>query len=109
MIGEVETISVLMPSSSSVANAFAATPGWLRIPAPMMLTCPRSSRLDHSHAQPVEHRVGLAAVGRGEHDLVAGLDDGVDVHVRVGERLEEPRRAHALDAVDRLFPAVGDA
>ena len=28
---EVDTSSVLMPSSSSVANAFAATPGWLRM------------------------------------------------------------------------------
>src|SRR5262245_12627459 len=61
------------------------------------------------HAEPVEHCIRLAAIGRGEDDLVPGLDDGVDVNACVRERLEEPRRAHALDAIDRLLPAVGDA
>jgi hypothetical protein len=48
LIGEVVTISGSIPNSSRVENAFAATPGWLRIPAPTMLTWPRSSRADHS-------------------------------------------------------------
>src|SRR5262245_2726485 len=61
------------------------------------------------HVEPVENRIRLAAVGRREDDLVSGLDDGVDIHASVGEGLEEPRRAHALDAVDRLLSAMGDA
>ena len=33
-IGEVEIISMLMPSSASASNMSAATPGWDFIPAP---------------------------------------------------------------------------
>ena len=44
LIGEVETSDASMPACSSVANVFAATPGWLFIPAPTRLTLPRSSR-----------------------------------------------------------------
>ncbi len=46
------TISGWIPSSSSVANILAATPGWLRMPAPITLTWPRSSRVDHSTPRP---------------------------------------------------------
>ena len=45
----------LDPGSASVANVFAATPGWLFMPAPITLTLPRSSRALHCDAEPVEH------------------------------------------------------
>ena len=47
LIGDVVTTSGWTPSPSSVANAVAATPGWLFIPAPTTETLPRSSRDDH--------------------------------------------------------------
>ena len=40
LIGEVEIISMLMSSSPSVANTFAATPGWRLMPAPTTDTFP---------------------------------------------------------------------
>ena len=44
LIGEVEIISMLIPFSPRVWKTFAATPGWLRIPAPTIETLPiRSS------------------------------------------------------------------
>ena len=40
LIGEVEIISMLTPASPSTVNVFAATPGWLFIPAPTSETFP---------------------------------------------------------------------
>ena len=40
LIGEVEIISMFTPASPSTVNAFAATPGWLFIPAPTSETLP---------------------------------------------------------------------
>src|SRR5262249_24602438 len=48
LIGGVEMTAGATPIPPSVANACAAIPGWLFIPAPTRLTLPRSSRIDHS-------------------------------------------------------------
>ena len=73
LIGDVVTTSGSIPCSASVANALAATPGWLFIPAPITLTLPRSSRALHVDAEPVEHLRGCVAVlgRRREDDLAA--------------------------------------
>ena len=42
-MGDVEIISMLMPSPPSVENTFAATPGCVFMPAPMIETLPISS------------------------------------------------------------------
>jgi len=49
-----------IPAESSVANVFAATPGWLFIPAPTRLTFPRSSR--EVYSTPSAARVASAFV-----------------------------------------------
>ena len=59
----------------------------------------------------VERGLGVAPIaewGR-EHDLVAGLDDRVDVDARFGERGEEVGAVDRLDAVDGLVERVGNA
>ena len=44
LIGEVEIISMLIPSPPSTSKTLAATPGWERMPAPTIETLPiRSS------------------------------------------------------------------
>src|ERR1019366_69666 len=43
LIGEVEIISMFTPSSASTSNTLAATPGFERMPAPMIDTLPISS------------------------------------------------------------------
>ncbi len=45
LIGEVEIISMLILCSPSVSNTLAATPGWLRMPAPTIETLPIRSSL----------------------------------------------------------------
>ena len=47
MIGEVEIISMLTPSSASTPKTFAATPGCERMPAPTIETLPISSCATH--------------------------------------------------------------
>ena len=42
-IGDVEIISMLIPSPASVSNIVAVTPGWVFIPAPTTETCATSS------------------------------------------------------------------
>ena len=89
---------MLISFSPRVRKTFAATPGWLRIPAPTIETLPTSGsvstpadveRLEHlgRRAQVVagdrEREVGLLVVG----DRLV-LDDHVDVDVRVGEGAE---------------------
>ncbi len=51
LIGEVEIISMLIPLSPSIWKTFAATPGWLRIPAPTIDTLPIRSSVRISLAQ----------------------------------------------------------
>ena len=72
LIGDVEMTFDSTPISSSVANVFAAMPGWLFIPAPTRLTLPRSSRIDHSTPSDREQLLaGLAILERrAEDDLV---------------------------------------
>ena len=67
-------ISGAMPRPPSVANVMAAIPGWLRMPAPTMLTFPRSSRADH--AAPSRASASSAA-GRsvtGAENTISGPD-----------------------------------
>ena len=111
LIGEVETIDASIPASSSVANVFAATPGWLFMPAPTRLTLPRSSREVQLDAERIERAGGVGAIldRGGEDDLGVRLHDRVDVHGGLGERAEEPRGRGALDAVDGLLALVHDA
>ena len=53
LMGEVEIISMLMPSSASTANTFAATPGCERMPAPTIETLPISScAISSAYASP---------------------------------------------------------
>ena len=59
LIGEVEIISMLIPFSPSVWKTFAATPGWLRIPAPTIETLPiRSSVSSRSQISSALERLG---------------------------------------------------
>ena len=99
-----------IPACSSVAKVFAATPGWLFMPAPTRLTLPRSSRDDQATPSPssVACCVGAVLDGRREDDLRPGLDDRVDVHGRLGEGAEEPRGRRPVDAVDGLLSLVHD-
>ena len=62
-------------------------------------------------ARAVEGRIGVALVGerRREDDLVAGLDDRVDVDARLGERVEQVGAIDRANAVDGLVEGVGDA
>ena len=60
LIGEVETIAASIPAPSSVAKVFAATPGWLFMPAPTRLTLPRSSREVQETPRPSSVRAASA-------------------------------------------------
>ena len=122
LIGEVEIISMLMPASPSTVNTVAATPGWLRMPAPTIETFPidssaatcsiPSSPTSASSASraiaPVlardgERHVGAAAAGE---RLV--LDDHVDVDVGVGERAEDaPGDARLVGDAEQRDPRLG--
>src|SRR3954451_21722758 len=59
-IGEVEIISMLMPLSPSVVNTFAATPGWVFIPAPTIETLPIDSSV--ATCMPSSVAMGSSAV-----------------------------------------------
>ena len=50
LMGEVLIMSRLMPRSASVWNILAATPGCVRMPAPMTLTLPMVSSMSNSRA-----------------------------------------------------------
>ena len=63
LIGEVEIISMLIPSSASVSNTVAATPGCDRIPAPMIETLPISGSVSIA-AMPSSARIGSSAPRR---------------------------------------------
>ncbi len=63
LIGEVEIISMLIPSSPRTRKTCAATPGWLRIPAPTMETLPiRSSVRISPELMPVASIASTALV-----------------------------------------------
>ena len=101
LIGEVEIISMLIPSAPSTSKTLAATPGCERMPAPTIETLPiRSSVRTPWLTSPSAAIVSLAtgqigAVDReGEvGELVAAdrlvLDDHVDVDVGLGQGRED--------------------
>ena len=91
---------MLIPASPRIWKTLAATPGWLRIPAPMIETLPICSSVEDrlGDVEPLERLDRgaeiVAAEGEREvrllvraHRLV--LDDHVDVDVRLGERAED--------------------
>ena len=101
LIGEVEIISMLIPSPPSTSKTLAATPGWERMPAPTIETLPirssvRTPWLTSSAVDRVGRRGQVGAVdGEGEvgQRVVADrlvLDDHVDVDPGVGQRGEDP-------------------
>ena len=67
LIGEVEIISMLIPASPRVWKTFAATPGWLRMPAPTIETLPicSSVRIDSRDAERLERLDRASAARRG--------------------------------------------
>ena len=68
-IAEVEIISMLMPSSASVSNIVAATPGFDFMPAPTMLT--------RAMSRSVDTPVGADLVGQALADLGGGGEVGL--------------------------------
>ena len=102
LIGEVEIISMLIPSPPSTSKTLAATPGCERMPAPTIETLPiRSSVFTPwlSSPRPAIVSVAVGQVGAvdgegevGELVVADGLvlDDHVDVDVGVGQRGEDP-------------------
>ena len=104
LIGDVEIISMLMPASPSTVKTVAATPGWLRIPAPTIETLPidssaATSSMPSSPTSASSASRAMRPSSRGTvNDMSARrpsrerlvLDDHVDVHVGVGERAEDP-------------------
>ena len=115
---------MLIAFSPSTWKTFAATPGWLRIPAPTIETLPIASSVEMSSptsraADRVERRLQVVAPDR-EREVGAAvcgdglvLDDHVHVHVRVGERAEDPPGYAGLveqadDRHARLLSGVGD-
>ena len=97
---------MLIPCSPSTVKTLAATPGWLRMPAPTIETLPICSSVrDLARARLAERLERLARGRAGRraatvNDMSAAravgdrlvLDDHVDVDVRLGERGEDPRR-----------------
>jgi hypothetical protein len=71
LIGEVLTIGASIPACSRVAKVFAATPGWLFIPAPTRLTFPRSSRALHSTPRPSSARAASSRSSTGAENTTS--------------------------------------
>ena len=61
LMGEVPIMSRLMPRSASVWNILAATPGWLRMPAPIRLILAMSASVSYSRA-PSSLTISLSAL-----------------------------------------------
>ena len=69
LIGEVEIISMLIPSPPSTSKTLAATPGWERMPAPTIETLPIRSSLRTPWLTSRAPTVSVAAV-RSERSTV---------------------------------------
>src|SRR6266545_975363 len=98
-----------MPAASSVANVFAATPGWLFIPAPTSDTFPRSSRAVHVTPSESSTRSASGRSSTGAEKTISGpVCTIVSTLMLASASAPNSRAADVVDGLLALMHDSGD-